>query len=84
MTIHTGVGSSVGAIRRVVVNRNGEGEIKLDFISAFGGLNGSIGSQNTYKIPLTENAASISIYQGDGYRLILKKDTDSGVWSPVK
>lgn len=83
MTIHAEVGGSMGFIRKVVINQNEEGEIKLDFISAFGGLNGSIAAQNTYEIPLNENTMSISIYQGDHYRLILKKNTDSGKWSPV-
>lgn len=83
MTIYTGVGSSMGFIRKVIINQNEEGEIKLDFISAFGGLNGSITAQNTYEIPLNENTTSISIYQGDHYRLILKKNTDSGKWSPA-
>lgn len=83
MTLHTGVGSSMGFIRKVVINQTTEGEIKLDFISAFGGLNGSIGAKSTYEIPIDENSTSISIYQGDHYRLILNKDTDSGEWRPV-
>lgn len=83
MTLHTGVGSSMGFIRKVVVSQTTEGEIKLDFISAFGGLNGSIGAKSTYEISLDKNATSISIYQKDHYRLILKKDSDSGEWCPV-
>lgn len=83
MTLHTGVGSSMGFIRKAVVSQTADGEIKLDFISAFGGLNGSIGAKDIYEIFLDENAVSISIYQGDHYRLILKKDPDSGEWRPV-
>lgn len=82
MTIHTGVGSSIGYIRKVVISQNEEGEIKIDFISAFGGLNGSIAAQNAYEIPLNENSRSISIYQGDNYQSILIKNPDSGEWTP--
>ena len=83
MTIHVGVGSSIGHIRKAVTSQNGEGDIKIAFLSAFGGLNGSIAAQNTYEIPLSENDISISIYQGDHYRLILTKDSNSGEWIPV-
>ena len=83
MTLHTGVGSSIGFIRKADVSQSEEGEIKVVFISAFGGINGSIGAKNTYEIPLDKNSVSISIYQGDNYRLILKKDIVLGEWNPV-
>lgn len=82
MTIHAGVAGSIGYIRKVEVRQAGEA-VYLDFISAFGGLNGRIGAKDTYEIPLTENIASVSIAQGDGYQLILKKDAASGQWNPV-
>lgn len=47
MTIHTGVGDSTGFIRKANINRNEEGTINIVFISAFGGINGSIGAKDT-------------------------------------
>lgn len=73
----------MGFIRKVAINQNNDEEIKLDFISAFGGLNGSIAAQNTYEIPLRENSTAISICQGEHYQTILKKSPDSGEWIPV-
>ena len=83
MTIHAGVAGSMGHIRKAVVRRNEDGEIRLDFLSAFGGLNGSIGARNTFEIPLEENSTSVSIYQGSGYLPVLTKDPDSGEWTMV-
>lgn len=83
MTIHTGVGSSMGFLRKVVIQQNADGEMKLTFLSAFGGVNGSICAQNTFEIPLDENTASISIDQGENERLILKRNPISGAWGPV-
>src|SRR5574344_1530473 len=48
--LHTGVASSMGFIRKVNIIENEEGEIRLDFIAAFGGLNASIGAKDTYEI----------------------------------
>jgi hypothetical protein len=83
MTVHTGVGSSIGTTRKAVITEDNTGAIKVDFIASFGGINGCIGAKSTYEIPLDANASSISIFQGSSYRLILEKDPVSGEWNPV-
>lgn len=84
MTIHTGVGSSVGCIRKVNTKLLDNGELQLDFISAFGGVNGSIGAKSTYDIPIDKSCTSISIYRSNGYQKVLQKDNASGSWNWLK
>ena len=43
MTIKVGVFSSIGYIRKVSVHQQHGGKLYLDFYSAFGGINGSVG-----------------------------------------
>lgn len=83
LTIHAGVGSSMGFIRKAAVSQRADGALRLTFLSAFGGWNGSIGAKTTYEILLDQNVSSVFLYQGDHDRLILKKDAGSGAWAPV-
>lgn len=85
MTIDVGVGSSVGYIRKVNVNKQEYGKIYLDFISAFGGINGSIGAKSTFEIPIDKDCHEIAIYRSNNYyQTVLEKDIDSGEWIRVK
>lgn len=85
MKIDVGVGSSVGSIRKVNVHKQEDGKIYLDFISAFGGINGSIGAKSTFEIPIDKDCQEIAIYRSNNqYETVLKKDIDSDKWIRVK
>ena len=79
ITLNVGVSSSAGYIRAFKDKSDEEGKIKLNFYSAFGGINGSIGSRNSFDIPLSENSNEIYFCRGEKYELILYKN-ESGQW----
>lgn len=85
MTIDVGVGSSVGYIRKVNIHKQEGGKLYLDFISAFGGINGSIGAKSKFEIPIDKECQEIAIYRSNNqYETVLKKDINSGKWIRVK
>ena len=85
MKIDVGVGSSVGFIRKVNVHKQEDGKIYLDFISAFGGINGSIGAKSKFEIPIDKDCQEIAIYRSNNdYQTVLEKDGDSVEWIRVK
>ena len=85
MKIDVGVGSSVGFIRKVNVHKQEDGKIYLDFIYAFGGINGSIGAKSTFEIPIDKDCQEIAIYRSNNdYQTVLEKDGDSVEWIRVK
>ena len=84
MTITVGISGSVGYIRKVSVRQQEGGKLHLDCISAFGGINGSIGAKSEFVIPLDENTNTIGLYRnGNTYEVVLEKDA-SGEWNRVK
>ena len=85
MTIDVGLGSSVGYIRKVNIHNQEGGKLCLDFISAFGGINGSIGAKSRFEIPIDKYCQEIAIYRSNNqYETVLKKDIDSDKWIRVK
>lgn len=83
MTIQAGVASSVGYVRKVKPYQINE-QLYLDFYSAFGGINGSIGAKNEFKIPLNKDTETIVICVGkDTYEPMLEKDAD-GNWGRIE
>ena len=84
ITIHTGVASSAGYIRKASINQQYGGKLYLDFYSAFGGINGSIGAKNTYTFTLDEETNIIGIYRNSNcYEEVLTKD-DGGLWQRTR
>jgi hypothetical protein len=84
MTITLGVGSSAGYIRKVSAHQQEGGKLCLDCISAFGGINGSIGAKNDYVISLDDDTHMIGLYRNDSsYEAVLERD-DFGEWNRVK
>ena len=84
MTITVGISGSVGYIRKVSVRQQEGGKRHLDCISAFGGINGSIGAKSEFVIPLDENTNTIGLYRnGNTYEVVLERDA-SGEWNRVK
>ena len=84
MTVTVGVGSSVGYIRKVSIHQKEGGKLYLDCISAFGGINGSLGAKNEFVIPLEKDTYMIGLYRdNNAYEAVLEKDA-SGEWNRVK
>lgn len=80
ITIHTGMASSMGYIRKASISQQEGGHLYVDFYGAFGGMNGSIGAKNVYTLPLKEETDIIGIYRNPNcYEQVLVKD-DDGVW----
>ena len=84
ITLNVGVSSSVGYVRDVKVQKQQGGKLYLDFYSAFGGLNGSVGAKNTFTLSLDEDTSIIAIYRNSNcYEEVLSK-TLSGTWERSK
>lgn len=83
MTLTLGVGSSVGHIRKVSAHLGEGGELRLDCLSAFGGINGAVGAGAVYTVPLEAEAQTICLYRNGGYEAVLEKD-GSGAWRRIQ
>lgn len=80
ITLELGVASSAGYLRKAAVHQQAGGKLYLDCYAAFGGVNGSIGAQTTYRISLDAETKSIALYRNaDCYEVILEKNED-GIW----
>lgn len=85
ITFHTGVGSSMGFIRGYKDEGGGIYPHYLEFYSAWGGLNSSLGAKSEYTLRLSPEDTEIYVYHGDsGYKLSLKKDKTTGTWYRVR
>ena len=87
-TINLGVqvASSMGYIRGFKDNGGGVKPHYLTFYSAFGGLNSSFGSLNSFVLELGKDDTEIYFNRPDGgYELVLVKNVNTGEWiRPVK
>ena len=84
MTVHVGVGSSVGFVRKVAVHQQEGGKLYLDCCAAFGGVNGSLGAKSEYTVKLNEDTEMIALYRStDCYEEVLRKD-ENGDWQRVQ
>lgn len=84
ITLEIGVADSVGYVRRLTIHQQQGGKLYLVPYAAFGGLNGSIGAENRYTLPLAEDTTSIALYRADNaYEVVLQKDAD-GLWQWTK
>ena len=80
ITLELGVASSAGYLRKAAVYQQASGKLYLDCYAAFGGVNGSVGAQTTYKIPLDQATQSIALYRNsDCYEVVLEKNAE-GIW----
>ena len=84
ITLEIGVADSAGYIRRLAIHQQGGGKLYLVPYAAFGGINGSIGAESRYTLPLAEDTTSIALYRADNaYEVVLQKDAD-GLWQRTK
>lgn len=78
--------SSMGYVRGFKDLGGGEKPHYLTFYSAFGGLNSSFGTVNSFVLELGKGDTEIYFNRPDGgYELVLVRNTDTGEWErPIK
>lgn len=85
MTLFVTVSSSMGFVRDYKDVGGGVKPHMLRFYSAFGGLNGSVGAENTFELPIAEDDTEIYFSRpGRGYELMLQKSLETGEWEIPK
>ena len=84
MTIAVGVASSAGYTRAVKNVSDNPEIMQLQFYSAFGGINGSIGENHRFVIEITPECKEIYFYRGKEFKLTLYKNETTGEWELVK
>lgn len=77
MTVHAGVFSSAGYLRKINVSYD-DHAVLVDFYSTFG-INNSAGAKNEFVIPLKPDSENILFNRGNDYYAALAKDAD-GRW----
>ena len=81
LTFRVGVASSMGYVRDFRDEGGGVKPHYLNFYSAWGGLNSSVGVKNSFPLELSPEDAAIDVCLGDeGCVLALQKDASSGEW----
>lgn len=85
ITVQTFTIGSMGYIRAMETKQI-HNELHCSFYRTFGGLNSSLGAKSRFEIRLEDSAKSAeSIYfdRAGLDQLVLERDTDTGVWTPV-
>lgn len=77
MTVHAGVFSSAGYLRKINVSYD-DHAVMVDFYSTFG-INNSAGAKNEFVIPLKPDSENILFNRGDNYYAAFAKGED-GQW----
>lgn len=77
MTVHAGVFSSAGYLRKINVSYD-DHAVLVDFYSTFG-INNPVGAEGTFVIPLKPDSENILFNRGNDYYAALAKDAD-GRW----
>lgn len=83
MTITVGVAGSAGYTRAVKNVSSDPKVMKLQFYSAFGGVNGSVGETHVFVLYFAAECEEIHFLQGDAFAQVLKKDAETGQWERV-
>ena len=85
LTFTTGIYSSMGFTRGFKDSGGGVKPHYLTFYSTFGGLNSRLGAKDEFVLSLDENDSEIYFADiGGGYKLVLKKNQETGVWERPK
>ena len=75
MTLHVGLSSSAGYLRKMVVKQGGDNKY-ITFYST-PGINSKIGAKDTFELDLNPSAGEIYFYSGNGsYRQVLESRED--------
>ena len=84
MTITVGVASSAGYTRTYKNVSDNPKVIKLQFYSAFGGVNGTIGEDHRFVIDVPPECEEICFYRYGTFDKILYWDAETGQWMRVE
>ena len=83
VTVQTFTTGSMGYIRAMEAKQIGD-EIDCSFYGCLGGLNSSLGAENTFEIPLDHPTQRIYFDRGTSFdQLVLERDAGTGEWAPV-
>ena len=83
VTVETFSVGSMGYIRAMEAKQIGD-EIHCSFYRCLGGLNSSLGAENTFEIPLDHPTQRIYFDRGTSFdQLVLERDAGTGEWAPV-
>ena len=77
MTVHAGVFSSAGYLRKINVSYD-DHAVLVDFYSTFG-INNPVGAEDTFVIPLKPDSENILFNRGNDYYAAFAKGED-GPW----
>lgn len=77
MTVHAGVFSSAGYLRKINVSYD-DHAVLVDFYSTFG-INNPVGAEDTFVIPLKPDSENIFFNRGNDYYAAFAKGED-GQW----
>ena len=77
MTVHAGVFSSAGYLRKINVSYD-DHAVMVDFYSTFG-INNPVGDEDTFVIPLKPDSENILFNRGNDYYAAFAKGED-GQW----
>ena len=83
ITLHTMVTGSAGYTRKLKIKQGGDNKY-ITFYSTYG-INSNLGAKSIFEVELDPFCREIYFYKGDGgYKLVLKKDTNTNQWGIVK
>ena len=83
ITLNTMVTGSAGYTRKLKIKQGGDNKY-ITFYSTYG-INSNLGAKSIFEVELDPFCREIYFYKGDGgYKLVLKKDTNTNQWGIVK
>ena len=83
MTLHVGLSTSAGYLRKMEVKQGGENKY-ITFYST-PGINSKIGAKDSFELSLNPSATEIYFYSGGGaYKKVLEKNEATGQWHKVQ
>ncbi len=85
IVLNIALASSMGYVRDYKDEGGGVKPHYLHFYSAFGGLNGSLGSKNEFVLEIAPDDTEIYFSRGNGgYTLVLEKNERTGAWEEAQ
>ena len=82
VTLQTFTIGSMGYIR-AMETKQVHNEIHCSFYRTFGGLNSSLGAEDTFEIQLDDSIEQIYLNRAGLDQLVLERDAETGEWAPV-
>ena len=82
ITVQTFPMGSMGFVRAMEVKQIGK-ELHCSFYRTFGGLNSSLGAEDTFEIQLDDSIEQIYFNRAGLDQRVLERDAGTGEWRPV-